>query len=307
MSSILNVSMKEIYEGIKTKRLLIVLVVFLMAGAGYAYWIKSTLMIMGVLDADMALNVAQNAQISSMTLFLAVLGAIFGADAINREVERGTIKVTLSHPIYRDEYLIGKFLGRMAVIIMAFLIFAIGSVAFLLILGVPLSSEFVATFVKMLPFFVIFSLVYLSLGVLLSTFIKKPSTALIVAVILPIFLEIVYPSVVSTIVVLMSLKEGVTLTNPIILQETLKKVYLLLSPVPGYHMDNILNTIKYGVSTSEFSELLVSGGLSITLQPSNISYLEAIGIAWKNIVALVIMFLLPFAIAYAKFMKMELR
>jgi ABC-2 type transport system permease protein len=72
-------------------------------------------------------------------------------------------------------------------------------------------------------------------------------------------------------------------------------------------MDNILNAIKYGVSISEFSELLASGGFSLTLKPSNISYLEAIGIAWKNIVALVIMFLLPFAIAYAKFMKMELR
>jgi len=51
------------------------------------------------------------------TVIGAILGASLGADAINKEVESGTIKTLLGHPVYRDEVINGKFLGNAFVLI----------------------------------------------------------------------------------------------------------------------------------------------------------------------------------------------
>lgn len=47
-----------------------------------------------------------------MGIFGSLLGVLLGADAINRELSKGTIKVLLGHPVYRDQVINGKFLGN---------------------------------------------------------------------------------------------------------------------------------------------------------------------------------------------------
>ncbi|AHF80321.1 ABC transporter permease [Thermococcus paralvinellae] len=305
MNSIFNIALKDMYESMRTKRLVIVFAIFLLAGAGMAYWMKM-LMMRATMGIQMeSTNIIRGTQLSAVKYFLAVLSILLGADAINREIESGTVKVTLSHPIYRDQFILGKYIGRALTVLFAFLLFAISNVAFLLVLGIPLSSEAFMTFIKPLPFFMLFSFVYLSFGVLLSTLIKKPSTAIIVAVLLPIFLEFIYPTIVSMVIVFKALASGVSPTDVGALQESLKKIYMLLSIVPGYNLDNINNAIFYGITSSE----IVARGFTgiMTLQNQTISYFEAIGLAWRYIIVLIVMLLLPFAVAYTKFMKADLR
>lgn len=303
MNAIFNVALKDMYEGMRTKRLIITFAVFLLAGAGMAYWMKMIMMraAMGIESTSMI----RGTQLSAVKYFLAVLSILLGADAINREIESGTVKVTLSHPIYRDQFILGKYIGRALTVLFAFLLFAVSNVAFLLILGIPISSEAFMTFIKPLPFFMLFSLVYLSFGVLLSTLIKKPSAAIIVAVLLPIFLEFIYPTIVSMVIVFKALSSGISPTDIGTLQESLKKIYMLLSIVPGYYLDNINNAIFYGITSSE----IVARGFGgiMTFQNQTVSYSEAIGLAWKYVIVLIVMLLLPFAVAYTKFMKADLR
>ncbi|WP_056933418.1 ABC transporter permease [Thermococcus barophilus] len=302
MNPILNVAAKDVYEGIKTKRFIITLAVFVLAGMGMAYWTKSVLMNMQIEGVN-TVNILRGSQISSVKYFLAILGMLIGADAINRETEEGTIKVTLSHPIYRDQFILGKFLGRAATLTVAFLLFAVASLASMLVVGIPPNMELLMTFVKPLPFFLLFSLVYLALGMLLSVLIKKPATAIIVAIILPIFIEFLYPTVVSIVVVIEAMHSSGL--SQAALQDAISKVNLFLSVVPGYHLQNITNAIFYGVTSSQMTQ----GGVGMALSESYTAppYFEALSLAWKNIVILAVMLLLPFAFMYVKFMRTDLR
>ena len=305
VSPIFNIALKDMYESMRTKRLIITFAIFLLAGAGLAYWMKTSVM-EAITSFQMEnTTIIRGTQLSAVKYFLAVLSVLLGADAINREIEEGTIKVTLSHPIYRDQFILGKYVGRALTVLFAFLLFAVSNVAFLLILGIPVSSDAFMTFIKPLPFFVLFSLVYLAFGVFLSTLIRKPLNAIIVAVLLPILLEFIYPTAVSAIIVFRTVGSGAPPTDIGALQESLEKIYMLLSIVPGHHLDNINNAIFYGFTSSD----IVEGGFGslVAFQSQNVSYYEAIGLAWKHIAALIVMLLLPFAIAYAKFMKADLR
>lgn len=308
MNSVLNVAIKDIQESIRTKRLIITLAIFVLAGIGMAYWIKSVIMNLpvgegGPLGNEQFLSRAVRGNLlSTAKNFLAIISMLIGADALNREIESGTIKVTLGHPIYRDQFLLGKLLGRAITVIIGFVIFASVSTASMLIIGIPLSSDMLLTFIKPLPFFILFSLVYLSLGMLLSTAIKKPSTAIIIAVILPIFLEIIYPMVVSTIMALRTISSGTT--SPEVIQEMVRKTQTFFMIQPGFHLENINNAIFYGVTSSQLAQNMA---FSLSLQTPEVSYLEALGVAWKNIIILAVMMLIPFALGYLRFMKADLR
>lgn len=308
MNALLNVALKDTYESLRTKRLIITLAIFILAGVGMAYWIKSTMIRiytsggipLGTSEGQILSRAMKGSFLSTARLFLAVVSTLLGADAINGEIETGTVRVTLGHPIYRDQFLLGKFLGRAIAVVIGFILFAAVSVGAMMAIGIPFSSDMSLTFIKPLPFFLLFSLVYLSLGALLSTLIKKPSVAIIVAIVLPLFLEIVYPSVVSVALVLSA---GTQATSPITLQEITQKIYTLLTIEPGFHLENINNAIFYGITSSEIAQ---NPG-ALQFQTQSLSYLEAVGLAWKNIAILVVMFLLPFALAYAKFMRADLR
>ncbi|WP_324735816.1 ABC transporter permease subunit [Thermococcus sp. SY098] len=307
MNPILNVAAKDIQESIRSKRLVITLAFFVLAGVGMAYWIKNLMMNLsvgggGLADEQLLSNAVRGNLLSSAKNFLAILSMLIGADAINREIESGTIKATLGHPIYRDQFLLGKLLGRAVTVMFGFAIFAVVSTASMLIIGIPTSSGVLFTFIKPLPFFIIFSLVYLSLGMLISTVIKKPSTAIIIAVIFPVFLEIVYPMLVSMIIAFKTISSGAT--SPEAIQEMVRKVYTFLMIQPGFHLENINNAIFYGMTSSQIAS---AAAFSISLQAQAPPYLEALGLAWKNIVLLFVMMLIPFALAYLRFMKADLR
>ncbi|ADT83572.1 ABC transporter permease subunit [Thermococcus barophilus] len=305
MNPILNVAIKDLQESIKTKRLAITLAIFILAGIGMAYWLKSVMMNVPFSSGDEQFlsRAIRGNLLSTAKNFLAIFSMLIGADAINREIESGTIKVTLGHPIYRDQFILGKLLGRAVTVMFGFAIFSVVSTASMLIIGIPLNTDILLTFIKPLPFFVLFSLVYLSLGVLLSTAIKKPSTAIIVAIILPIFLEMVYPMVVSMVIAIKAFASGGA--SPQAIQEIVRKVQTFLMIQPGFHMENINNAIFYGMTSSQ----IATSGVAFQVSPqiSGVSYVEALSLAWKNIVLLFVMMLIPFALAYLRFMKADLR
>jgi len=112
MNPVLNVAVRDVIESIKTKRLLVTLFIFVFIGIGTAHWVRYLLMSSPTGDEQFIKDAMANSFLNNLRNFLALLSILFGADAINREIETGTIRVTLGHPIYRDQFLIGKFLGK---------------------------------------------------------------------------------------------------------------------------------------------------------------------------------------------------
>ncbi|MDD3622875.1 MAG: ABC transporter permease subunit [Methanofollis sp.] len=124
------------------------------------------------------------AQMSSLIGTLgAVLGIAMGFDLVTKEKESKSLKLLLSHPVYRDEVITGKLLGGAGAIALAMGIVLVLSLAILLIFGaVPSFEESVQillftglSFLMILSFFVLalfFSTIAPNSGsALVSTFV----------------------------------------------------------------------------------------------------------------------------------------
>ncbi|QSZ67423.1 ABC transporter permease [Methanofollis aquaemaris] len=124
-----------------------------------------------------------------------VLGCAMGFDLISREKESKSLKILLSHPVYRDEVINGKALGGIAAIALAMAIVLALSFAILLIFGiVPDLDESVRILLfGGLSFLLIFS--YFAISLFMSTVAKDSSNALIYTLIIFIVLSTLIPAI----------------------------------------------------------------------------------------------------------------
>jgi ABC-2 type transport system permease protein len=111
--------------------------------------------------------------------FLIPLGAIaLGFDAINSEYNRRTLSRVLAQPIYRDAFLVGKFLGAFLTLMLTLAILWLLVIGLaLLVLGVPPSAEEIG---RSLMFFIaalFYAGVWLAVAMLFSAVFRQPSTS----------------------------------------------------------------------------------------------------------------------------------
>ncbi len=123
----------------------------------------------------------------SLVEFIAMIGAILaivlGYDSISEEKKRGTLKVLLSYPLYRDNVINGKFIGKIFVLILTLgvsLLLATGTILFS---GIRITGYDV---ISILIFFfgsVVYMTLFLGVGMFFSSFAKDDSSALLNSII----------------------------------------------------------------------------------------------------------------------------
>ncbi|WP_265580317.1 ABC transporter permease [Methanofollis aquaemaris] len=128
----------------------------------------------------------------------AVLGIAMGFDLVTKEKESKSLKLLLSHPVYRDEVINGKTLGGAAAIALAMAIVLILSLAVLLIAGVVPSFEESVHILLFsgLSFLMIFS--FFVLALFFSTVAPNNGSALVSAFIVFITLSSLTSLIIST-------------------------------------------------------------------------------------------------------------
>ncbi len=308
MSSILNIALKELYVSVKSKRFSVTIFIYLLIFALAVYSTKDYLIQMGtprvssnsfplwgvegkIYQTPFAMLFMINMTIISV--LGAVLGAALGADTVNREVESGTIKVLLGHPVYRDEIINGKFSGMGALIALTYIVSYVVMVAVMLILGIPLDGDsLLRGFVAMLVT-ILYTFVFLSIGLLLSTLSKKPETSMLIGIGLAIFLTIFYGIVVEIIAPKIVGPEPPwgTVAHQLWQEKLNLWVSRLHSINPTHHYVQLVGYIFAG---DEFTNYYVPLGDSFTY-------------GFNNLAVLLVMLLLPFALAYARFLTSDLR
>lgn len=122
-----------------------------------------------------------------------VLGIAMGFDLVTREKENKTLKILLSHPIYRDEVINGKALGGLGAIALAMGIVLAVSIAIMSIFGlVPDLEETVRILISgAVSFLLMFT--FFSLSLLMSTVSRDSGSALLYALIVMIVLSSFIP------------------------------------------------------------------------------------------------------------------
>lgn len=142
---------------------------------------------------------------AQMMILGAILGIALGFDLVTKEKESRSLKMLLSHPIYRDEVINGKALGSAAALLLPLGAVLAAALALLLIFGiVPGPTEFLLILVFG-AVTAIMILTYFSVALLMSTVAKSSGTALIYSLIVFVAFTMLVPvamndTVMSTVV-----------------------------------------------------------------------------------------------------------
>lgn len=209
-SGLLTIAHKEFLDHVRSRKFLLILGIFLVIAvvgiiSGVADYNKS----LSVYNQHMSAASASPAPdtmgdkpsilsvFSSVSTYLVFLGAILGIamgfDLVTKEKESKSLKILLSHPVYRDEVINGKALGSIAALAFALGIVFVLCLAALLVCGIiPGSGELslIGVF-AIVSFLFIFS--YFAIALFMSTVSEESGSALIYTLIIFIALSSLLP------------------------------------------------------------------------------------------------------------------
>ncbi|MDK2974114.1 MAG: type transport system permease protein [Methanofollis sp.] len=257
-----------------------------------------------------------------IVLFGTILGIAMGFDLISREKENHSLKTLLARPVFRDEIINGKALGSILALVIALGTTVAVSIAILLLAGiVPSLSDFGA----ILIFTVvsgIFILVYFSLALMMSAISKDSGSALIATLIIFVIL--------SSVVPILGWAAAETLAGPTPVSANPGSPSVDAGDMQSYQQDmqaywakrsafsSAINLISPDLNYERMALAITDPGQAIATDNNPYSFAEGppetspgldelIGAIWANALALFVLPCVFFGVAYAKFMRADIR
>jgi ABC-2 type transport system permease protein len=252
---------------------------------------------------------AQDQTLPSVAGFLGLvaplLGLSFGFDAVNGERSQGTLPRLLSQPIHRDDVINGKFAAGLSVIslVIVAIIGLIGAFG-IIRLGITPTAVEVLRILVWVAVTIVYVAMWLAFGMLLSILVRRAATSALIGFgvwFVVTFFGGLIVGLIGGFVAPISGSDSEVLQNNA-LQETLNRVRpdilyaeasrALLSP-----------------QVSSVSTPATIGGYEQAAQriPSLLSLDQSFILVWPQVVAIVALTVLFFAIAYINFMRQEVR
>jgi ABC-2 type transport system permease protein len=232
-----------------------------------------------------------------------LLGIGFAFDAVNGERHQGTLPRLLSQPIHRDDVINGKFAAGLAAITFGLVITTSVIAGFgLFRLGIVPALEEVIRVVAWVGVTVLYVSLWLAFGLLLSVVIRRAATSALVG--FGAWLFVAFPLVGPLLTGLLGtfLASGATSASEY--YGTIQWVQRLL---PGQLYAEasaaLLNPTLTTVSASE----LYGGQYQQQMPETLLSFDQSFFLILPHIVVLVALTVGCFALAYARFMRQEVR
>jgi ABC-2 type transport system permease protein len=275
-----------------------------------------------------------------MCFFFGFLGAILaiaiGFNLISGEKESGSLKSLLSHPVFRDTIINGKALGGMGALGFAMLVMTLLSIGILMMLGImPTGDEFVRILVFM-GFSLLFMFSFFAIALMCSTIAKNSTRAITYSLVIFVVISAVMP--IAGSIVGMQLAgdmpeypgmsrqdineaegEAISEEEHREEQERIEEEWQEEMQEYGKKVMRVQEMFSIGDPKSNFDKVSAAV-LDPTFEPlrgffgpmggesrAETSILEALGMVWKNLLVLLVFPVIMFAIAYIKFMRMDIR
>lgn len=229
------------------------------------------------------------ALISLLALIVPIIGIALGFDAINSERSGGTLSRLLAQPIYRDSVINGKFLAGLVTltIMVSSVVMIVGGYG-LRMIGVPPSAEEIIRLFLYAVFTIIYGAFWMAISVLFSVLFRRVATSLISSVAVWLFFGFFYtPLIVNNVA--KSVETGLMLGR--------------LSPNTLFEEANMVLLLPQWRGMG-----LITAGENISFMlPNPLSLGQSILIVWPQLVSLIALTVICFAISYILFMKQEVR
>jgi Cu-processing system permease protein len=186
------IAKKEIMDNIRNKWVIITTIIFvsLTILASYAGSIYGS----GWQDLSGTIST-----MSTLVQYLvSIIALILGYSAIIGEIEKGSMNSLLSLPTTRKEIIFGKFIGLGAILSLSILIgFGVAGI----IIGLNVDGVNYAEFLFFIAASIFMGLIFLNIGLCLSTVLKKRSTAMGSAIFIWVLFAIIWIFIVSAIII----------------------------------------------------------------------------------------------------------
>ena len=264
-------------------------------------------------------------------ILYAILAIAIGFNLISGEKESGSLKSLLSHPVFRDTIINGKALGGMGALGFAMLVMTLLSIGILMMLGImPTGDEFVRILVFM-GFTLLFMFSFFAIALMCSTIAKNSTRAITYTLVIFIVISFIMPIAGSFVGMHLAgempeypgraihgineSEGGISEEEQERIQEEfqewwdkvieVKEMFSIGDPKSNFEK------VSSAVLNPGFQSSTVSFGSSsttmITGSRAETSILKALGMVWKNLLVLLVFPVIMFAIAYVKFMRMDIR
>jgi len=309
MRSILTIYRKELTDHFSSNKFLVLLALIYIAGLSSTYVAlqniresasglsKHVFLYLFTTGGDVLPSF-----ITFISFFIPIIGIIFGFDAINSEKNSGNLSRLLSQPIYRDSVINGKFLAGITTlsIIIASIVFIISGIG-LFSIGVPPTSEEILRIFFFIFICIFYGGFWMGLSILFSVIMDKTAASILTAIAIWIFLMFFLPIIANAIANGIAPLENASVADQIrnfnigqgilrISPSTLfaESIAILLVPTARLFQPTLLNIVQ-------------------TPPQNPLSLGQSLIQVWPQLVVIVALAIICFAISYIIFMRQEIR
>ncbi len=228
-----------------------------------------------------------------------ILALALGFDLVSKEKESRSLKTLLARPVYRDEIINGKALGGVALLVLVVGGVLLISTALLLVFSFVPSPDDLWMILTYAGVTLLFLVTFFSIALALSTLCRKSGSALLLAVVVFILLVFLAPYTTAQVGMALMMEKpdpgaygGDTSSEGYQAEITAyaEQMKVIESAVNLLSPQMAVNTLINGISRSP----------GATLE-------DTLGEIWSSIAALTIYPVVFFAIAYTRFLRMDIR
>ncbi len=191
LHSILTLGKKEFMDNVRSKWILLLTIVFIgfiLLVSVYQGYIRD-----GAGFRDIIIYAR-----SLVSLFFSIVAIMLGYNAVSSEIESRSVGLLLTSRLDRKDILVGKFLGLGSVLAFSIIVgLSLGGI----INGITSGFEDIWKYLGFIILSLMFSLSFLSLSMMMSSFFKKNSRALAGGIFLWIFFNIIWNLVLTGIAI----------------------------------------------------------------------------------------------------------
>ena len=314
MSGLLAVFWKELADNFASKRFIILFLLVYLAGIATIYVAAQNIRT-GVTETTEFIFLrlftvsGENLPFSFpffLSLFIPIVGIALGFDSINSERVSGNLSRILSQPVYRDSVVNGKFLAglfTLAVLVVSIVV-VVGGMG-LRMIGVPPSAEEILRLFIFIFVSIVYGAFWMSLAVLFSILFRRTTTSALATIALWIFLFFFMSLIARYIAGAIVPVDQNSTIEVITRYDSIYSMISRISPSTLYGEATQVLLVPEMGSTSQL--LLYINIVSAGLMLGSLSLDQSLIIVWPQIISLIALTVICFAISYVKFMREEIR
>jgi len=244
--------------------------------------------------------------VALVVLLVPLVGIAFGFDGINSERSQGTLSRLLAQPLHRDDVINGKFAAGITVIlVMVVTLIALVTAIGILRLGIIPTGEDVVRIIVWLLATVLYASFWLAFALLLSVVIRSTATAALVGFGVWLAVSIVGNLLIQTIAGILFPQDAAASPQAQVSAITAQQLFERLSPAVLYQ------DVMQAVLDPKTNVLIVSnlGQVQSSQEqiPSLLTLDQSVLLVWPQLIALVALTALLFALGYVIFLRQEVR